>query len=122
MSFEINRREARRRRQVSGRRKVRGTSERPRLCVFRSARHIYLQVIDDDAGRTLVSASTMEPAIRQSVASPATIAAATAVGKLIAERAKAADVAQVVFDRAGFPYHGRVKAVAEAAREGGLDF
>jgi len=122
MSFEINRREARRRRQVSGRRKVRGTSERPRLCVFRSARHICLQVIDDGEGRTLVSASTMEPEIRGAVSSTGALAAATAVGKLIAERAKAADVTKVVFDRAGFPYHGRVKAVAEAAREGGLDF
>ena len=122
MSFETNRREARRRRQVSGRRKVRGTSERPRLCVFRSARHIYLQVIDDDAGRTLVSASTMEPEVRQSVASTGALAAAAAVGKLIAERATAAEVTRIVFDRAGFPYHGRVKAVAEAAREGGLDF
>jgi large subunit ribosomal protein L18 len=122
MSFEINRREARRRRQISGRRKVRGTAERPRLCVFRSARHILLQIIDDDEGRTLTSASTMETAIRQAVSSTGNVAAAQAVGKLIAERAKAADVTQVVFDRAGFPYHGRVKAVAEAAREGGLDF
>ena len=122
MSFEIKRREARRKRQVSGRRKVRGTAERPRLCVFRSSRHIYLQVIDDDEGRTLISASTMEPEVAGGLSSTGNTAAAQAVGKVVAERAKAASITKVVFDRAGFPYHGRVKAVAEAAREAGLDF
>jgi large subunit ribosomal protein L18 len=122
MSFEINRREARRKRQVSGRRKVRGTTERPRLCVFRSTRHMSLQVINDEDGRTLVCASTMEPAVGEGLGSTGNIAAAQALGKVIAERAQAANITKVVFDRAGFPYHGRVKAVAEAAREGGLDF
>jgi len=122
MSFETDRRKARRRRQISGRRKVRGTAERPRLCVSKSARHLYLQIIDDDGGRTLASASTMEAEIRQAVPHTGNLAAAQAVGKLIAERAQAASITRIVFDRAGFPYHGRVKAVAEAAREGGLDF
>lgn len=122
MSFEINRRKARERRHRSIRRRIRGTSERPRLCVFRSARHVHLQIIDDDAGRTLVAASTLEPGIRQAYPFTGNIAAAQAVGRLIAERAKAANITRVVFDRAGFPYHGRVKAVAEGAREGGLEF
>ncbi len=122
MSFEINRRKSRRRRQLSARRKINGTVDRPRLSVFRSACHIYLQIIDDDKGHTLAQASTMEPSVRGSVDNTGNIAAATAVGKLIAERAAAADIAKVVFDRGGCPYHGRVKAVAEAAREAGLEF
>lgn len=122
MSFEVNRRKARRRRQLSGRRKVRGTAAKPRLCVFKSARHISLQLIDDEQGATLVHASTMEPEVKQVVSNTGNIEAATAVGKLIAERAQAANVEKIVFDRAGCPYHGRVKAVAEAAREAGLVF
>jgi large subunit ribosomal protein L18 len=122
MSFETNRREARRKRQASGRRKVRGTAERPRLCVFRSARHVSLQIINDEDGRTLVYASTMDPAVAGELSGTGNLAAAQAVGKAIAERAQAANITKVVFDRAGFPYHGRVKAVAEAAREAGLDF
>jgi large subunit ribosomal protein L18 len=81
-----------------------------------------LQVIDDEDGRTLVSASTMEPEVRGALEATGNIAAAQAVGKAVAERAQAANITKVVFDRAGFPYHGRVKAVAEAAREAGLDF
>lgn len=122
MSFEINRRKARRRRQLSGRRKVHGTAQRPRLSVFRSARHVYLQIIDDDQGVTLTAASTMEPDIRDSVSHTGNTEAARKAGELIAKRALKAKVKTVVFDRAGFPYHGRVRAVAEAAREGGLDF
>jgi large subunit ribosomal protein L18 len=122
MSFEIDRRKARRRRQISGRRRIHGTAERPRLCVFRSARHVHLQVINDDEGRTLVQASTMEPEVRSAVSHTGNMAAAQIVGRLLAERAKAANVGRVVFDRAGFPYHGCVKAVAEAAREAGLEF
>jgi large subunit ribosomal protein L18 len=95
---------------------------RPRLSVHRSSKNIYVQVIDDAAGRTLASASTLEPALKSSLKTGADVAAATAVGKLVAERAKAAGVTQVVFDRGRFIYHGRVKALAEAAREGGLDF
>ncbi len=92
---------------------------RPRLSVHRSQQHIYVQVIDDAAGRTLAAASTLEKGFS---GTGATVAAAQAVGKLIAERAKAAGVAKVVFDRGGFLFHGRVKALAEAAREGGLEF
>lgn len=93
---------------------------RPRLSVHRSSQHIYAQIIDDEAGRTLASASTLEKDARGSTG--ATSAAAAEVGKRIAERAKAAGVGKVVFDRGGFLFHGRVKALAEAAREGGLEF
>jgi large subunit ribosomal protein L18 len=95
---------------------------RPRLSVFRSSKHIYVQVIDDRAGLTLASASSMEKDLRGSLKSGADVAAAAAVGKLVAERAKKAGVDKVIFDRGGYIYHGRVKALAEAAREGGLDF
>ena len=103
------------------RKKIHGTAARPRLAVFRSNKHISMQVIDDDAGRTLASASTAEPALRAE-GSGATVAAATRLGQVIAERAKAAGVEQVVFDRGGYRYHGRVAAVASAAREAGLEF
>lgn len=92
---------------------------RPRLSVHRSEQHIYAQLIDDKAGRTLASASTLEKAVS---GSGATVAAAAAVGQRLAERAKAAGVAKVVFDRGGFIFHGRVKALADAAREAGLEF
>jgi large subunit ribosomal protein L18 len=95
---------------------------RPRLSVFRSSRHIYAQVIDDAVGRTLAAASTLDGALKAELKSGADKAAASAVGKLIAERAKAAGVERVVFDRGAYLYHGRVKALADAAREGGLDF
>ncbi|MCQ8241058.1 50S ribosomal protein L18 [Rhizosaccharibacter radicis] len=95
---------------------------RPRLSVFRSGKNIYAQVIDDVAGRTVAAASTVEKALRESLKSGADRDAATAVGKLVAERAKAAGVTAVVFDRGSYLYHGRVKALAEAAREGGLSF
>jgi large subunit ribosomal protein L18 len=97
-----------------------GTPERPRLAVFRSLNHIYAQVIDNATGRTLASASSLEKELR-SVTGTKTESAAT-VGKLLAERAKAAGIDKVVFDRAGFRYHGRVKSLADAAREAGLDF
>jgi large subunit ribosomal protein L18 len=93
---------------------------RPRLCVFRSSKHIYAQVIDDDSGRTLAAASTLEKDLRDKVKTGADRAAAEQVGKLVAERAKAAGVQAVVFDRGGYLYHGRVKAVAEGARAVGL--
>ncbi len=102
------------------RKKIHGTAARPRLAVFRSNKHISVQLIDDDAGVTLASASTTEAAMRS--ASGATVAAATQLGTTIAERAKAAGVESVVFDRGGFQYHGRVAAVAAAAREAGLEF
>ena len=95
---------------------------KPRLSVFRSSKQIYCQVIDDAAGRTLAAASSMEKDQREGLKTGANIAAAGAIGKLIAERAKAAGVAEVVFDRGGYMYHGRVKALAEGAREGGLKF
>jgi large subunit ribosomal protein L18 len=112
--------EARGRRHRRVRKKVRGTAERPRLSVFRSNRHIYAQVIDDVSGRTIVSASTIEVEARDGAT--ATVDAAKAVGKRIGERAKAAGVATVVFDRGGFRYHGRVAGVADGAREAGLEF
>jgi len=95
---------------------------RPRLSVFRSGKHIYAQVIDDAAGRTLAAASSLDRALREALKTGADRAAAAAVGKLVAERAIAAGVAEVVFDRGSYLYHGRVKALAEAAREGGLAF
>ena len=101
-------------------RKVAG--ERPRLTVFRSSQHIYAQVIDDRRGHTLAAASTLDKALRDKLKTGADIAAAGEVGKLVAERAKAAGVDQVVFDRGAYLFHGRVKALADAAREGGLQF
>jgi large subunit ribosomal protein L18 len=95
---------------------------RPRLSVFRSSRHIYAQVIDDQAGRTLAAASTLEGELRTQLRTGADRAAAEQVGKLLAERAKSAGVETVVFDRGGYRYHGRIKALAEAARAGGLVF
>ncbi len=95
---------------------------RARLSVFRSSKHIYAQVIDDEKSHTLASASSLEKDMRGSLKTGADVAAATEVGKLIAERAKAAGVETVIFDRGGYLYHGRVKALAEAAREGGLQF
>jgi large subunit ribosomal protein L18 len=111
----------RRRRRVRTR-LARTNKGRPRLSVFRSSKHIYAQIIDDVAGLTLVAASTVEEAVRGAHKTGANKDAAVAVGKLIAERAKAAGVTAVVFDRGGYIFHGRVKALADAAREGGLDF
>jgi large subunit ribosomal protein L18 len=103
------------------RKKIHGTAARPRLAVYRSNKHLTLQVIDDDAGRTLVSASTNEPSVRGE-GSGGTVDAATRLGQLVAERAKAAGIEKVVFDRGGYLYHGRIAAVAAAAREAGLEF
>jgi large subunit ribosomal protein L18 len=102
------------------RRKVNGSQERPRLAVFRSLKHIYAQVIDDRKGHTLASASSGEK--KAGIGSGGNVAGAKAVGKLIAERAKASGVQKVVFDRGGYLYHGRIKALADAAREAGLEF
>ena len=101
---------------------VSGTPERPRLCVYRSLEHIYAQVIDDRAGKTLVSASSADKDTKKAVKGGGNVAAAKVVGKAVAERAKAAGVSKVVFDRGGYKYHGRVKALADAAREAGLQF
>jgi large subunit ribosomal protein L18 len=105
------------------RRKLSGTKERPRLAVFRSVAHIYAQVIDDVAGRTLVSASSVDKsADKDGKTKGGNLAAAKAIGKLVAERAKEKGVKAVVFDRGGYQYHGRIKALADAAREAGLEF
>jgi large subunit ribosomal protein L18 len=104
------------------RRKISGSAERPRLCVFRSSRHIVAQVIDDQAGRTLASASSLDGEFRKGTKGGGNVAASKAVGKAIAERARAAGVERVVFDRGGYQYHGRIQALAEAAREAGLKF
>ena len=107
---------------VRTRKKIAGTSERPRLCVHRSTRHIRAQVIDDNTARTLVSASSLDKEVRQQIKGGGNIAASKVVGKVIAERARAKGVEKVVFDRGGYQYHGRVQALAEAAREAGLKF
>jgi len=110
----------RRRRRIRG--KIRGTADRPRLSVFRSSRHIYAQVINDDLGTVLISASTVDSGLKGSLKEGGNVEAAKEVGKLLAERATEKSINTVTFDRGGFRYHGRVKALAEAAREGGLKF
>ncbi len=116
-------REAHRRRiHVRIRQRIAGTSERPRLCVHRSSRHIRAQVIDDQTGRTLASASSLDTDVKKTLKGGGNIAASKVVGKAIAERARAKGVEKVVFDRGGYQYHGRVQALAEAAREAGLQF
>ncbi len=102
--------------------KVSGTAERPRLCVFRSSTHLYAQVIDDAAGRTLVAASSVDKETRKQIQGGGNVAAAKIVGQAVAARAREKGISQVVFDRGGYRYHGRVKALAEAAREAGLKF
>lgn len=113
----MGRRAARDRRHRRVRKKVHGTALRPRLAVFKSNRYIYAQIIDDDSGRTLAAASSQEKALRDQTLSTES---AAAVGKLLAERAADAEVAEVVFDRGGYPYHGRIKALADAVREAGV--
>ncbi len=120
MSSVKHKHESRIRRHRRVRKKIRGTPERPRLSVYRSNRHMIAQVIDDTAGRTIASASTNEPELRSGPTG--NTAGASAVGKLIAERAKDKDITSVVFDRGGFRYHGRVAALADSARQAGLEF
>jgi large subunit ribosomal protein L18 len=115
------RREGRIRRHRRVRKKIHGTADRPRLAVYRSNKHIAVQVIDDDAGRTIAAASSTE-GDQRGAGSGASVEAATRIGSLVAERAKAAGVSKVVFDRGGYAYHGRIAAVAAAAREAGLEF
>ncbi|HKR99469.1 MAG TPA: 50S ribosomal protein L18 [Candidatus Dormibacteraeota bacterium] len=119
-----DRRAARDRRHKRVRRNVNGTASRPRLAVFRSLRHVTVQLVDDSNGHTLVAASTIEPALRKSLGKTAacTAAGAAMIGKTVAERALKAGIDTAVFDRGGYLYHGRVRALAEAAREGGLKF
>jgi large subunit ribosomal protein L18 len=114
--------EARKKRHQRIRNRVVGTAARPRLCVFRSLKHIYAQVVDDAAGHTLASASTLDAGLKADLASLPKTEEAARVGALVAERARAAGVTTVVFDRAGYLYHGRVQRLADAAREGGLVF
>jgi large subunit ribosomal protein L18 len=112
----------RKKRHVRIRKAVHGTSERPRLCIFRSLQHIYAQLIDDGTGKTLACASTLDKELKVKENGAGNVGAAREVGKLLAERASGAGHKKVVFDRGGHPYHGRVKALAEAAREAGLEF
>lgn len=110
----------RKRRQERVRKRVQGTDRRPRLCVFRSTKHIYAQVISDESGRTLLSVSTLSKELRGAAAKPGNVDAAKQVGALVARRCLDHSIAEVVFDRNGFLYHGRVRALADAAREAGL--
>ena len=110
------------RRKLRVRQRILGTPQRPRLNVYRSKGHIYAQIINDLAGQTVAAASTLDPELRKSLKSTGTIEAAKAVGQLLATRAKAANIQAVVFDRGGRLYHGRIKALAEASRAGGLQF
>src|ERR1041384_8367113 len=119
MIHKIEKKEIRSRIHKRIRRKLQGTAERPRLAIFRSVAHIYAQVIDDAAGKTLVSASSVDKGVRTNGGN---VAAAKKIGQLVAERAKEKGIASVVFDRGGYKYHGRVKALADAARSAGLEF
>jgi large subunit ribosomal protein L18 len=114
--------EARKKRHLRVRKRILGTQERPRLNVFRSLNHIYAQVIDDATGQTLVSASTLDPEIKISISKGSNIESAKLVGQLVAKKAIEKGIKQVVFDRGGYIYHGRVAALADSAREAGLDF
>lgn len=141
MIKQFNANKARQRRHARLRRKLAGSAARPRLSIYRSGKHMYAQIIDDSTGRTIVAASSLEPELRTAKAAPKPaaegaepakgiagieanrkVSVARAIGRAIAERAKASNITQVVFDRGGYPYHGRVAAVATGAREGGLDF
>lgn len=118
----FNRREARMRRQRRARKRIFGTADKPRLSVFRSANHIYAQVIDDDSATTLAAASTLSPELKGVIENGGNVESARKVGELIAKKAKEKGIEQVVFDRGGNLYHGRVQALADSAREAGLDF
>jgi large subunit ribosomal protein L18 len=122
VSKNTSKNDARLKRQIRVRKKVKGSAERPRLNVFRSSRHIHAQIIDDVSGRTLVAVSTISPEIKSDLEYSGNIEAAKKVGAAIAQKALENDIKSVVFDRNGFLYHGRVKALADAARENGLSF
>lgn len=122
MSIAKQRRVGRLKRKIRVRKKIRGTAEQPRLSVYRSGKHIYAQIIEDEKGTTLAAASTVVKDVAKDVKNTGNVEAAKAVGKAIAEQALSKNIKQVVFDRNGFLYHGRVKALAEAAREAGLSF
>jgi large subunit ribosomal protein L18 len=116
------RREARKTVRKRIRQRVKGTAERPRLAVFKSGKHVYAQVIDDGVGSTLVAASSLDEEFRKELKTGSGIAAATKVGALVAQRAKEKGIRRIVFDRGGYIYHGKIKALADAARQGGLEF
>jgi large subunit ribosomal protein L18 len=118
----LSRQAHRRRIHVRTRKRLIGTTERPRLCVHRTSKHIRVQVVDDQTNRTIVSASSLDAVVRKDIKGGGNIAAAKVVGKVIAQLAKEKGVEKVVYDRGGYQYHGRVKALAEAAREAGLKF
>ncbi|HXJ96810.1 MAG TPA: 50S ribosomal protein L18 [Terriglobia bacterium] len=122
MLKQVSKDGARRRVHQRLRHRVAGATERPRLNVFRSLNHIYAQIIDDASGRTLAAASTLDKEVRAAVKNGGNIAAAKNVGQAVAKRAKAAGITRVVFDRGGYAYHGRIKALADTAREAGLEF
>ncbi|MEZ0536789.1 50S ribosomal protein L18 [Caldicellulosiruptoraceae bacterium PP1] len=122
MFKKINRNDERQIRHKRVRKKVFGTNEKPRLNVYKSLKFIYAQIIDDQKGVTLVSASSLEPEIKTRIESTKSIEAAKLVGQIVAERAKQKGIEKVVFDRGGYPYHGKIKALADAAREAGLQF
>jgi len=122
MIIKVGKNEIRQRKHERVRKKISGTPERPRLNVFRSLKHIYAQIIDDTTGTTLVAASTMEQALKDKVTYGGNKQAAREVGKLVAQKALEKGIKKVVFDRGGYLYHGRVKELAEGAREGGLEF
>lgn len=122
MAKKLSKNQLRQRRHLRVIKHISGTPERPRLNVFRSLSNIYAQIIDDTTGNTLVSASTLEQAVKEKVSNGGNVEAAKEVGRLVAEKALAAGITTVVFDRGGYVYHGRVKELAEAAREAGLSF
>jgi len=119
---KIDRRKIRQKKHLKVRKKISGTSERPRLAVFRSLNHIYAQIFDDTKGVTLVAASTLDPALRDELETGGNVEAARKTGELIAKKALEKGIKNVVFDRGGYIYHGRVKALADGAREAGLEF
>ena len=122
MITKVDKNKSRQKRHLRVRKRISGTAERPRLNVFRSSKHIYAQLIDDQKGVTIAAASTLDKEISDSIKNGGNVDAAQKVGALIAERAKAAGISNVVFDRGGYLYHGRIKSLADAAREAGLEF
>ncbi len=122
MIKQLDRKEERAKRHLRIRKTLSGTAERPRLAVFKSGKHIYVQIIDDVQGHTLAAASTSDKELKGKLEKTWTVEASKIVGKLIGERAKAKGISKVAFDRAGYKYHGRIKALADSAREAGLEF
>ncbi|MEB3103462.1 50S ribosomal protein L18 [Ferviditalea candida] len=122
MITKMDKNKARLKRHLRVRKKIQGTSERPRLSIFRSAKHMYAQIIDDSKGITLIAASSQDKELKDQISNGGNVESARKVGELLAKRAKEKGIDKVVFDRGGYLYHGRVQALADAAREAGLDF